>query len=61
LKEKVPRLKPFLEEMVLGGGQSGWQRLFYKLGGYFDERFDPDWKEKDQFLKEFIKELRPDQ
>lgn len=57
-KEKVSELKRFLEEMVLGGGQSGWQRLFHRLGGYFDERFGPEWKEKDQFLKEFIEELK---
>jgi len=56
-KEKVSELRPFLEEMVLGGGQSGWRRLFHRLGAYFDERFGPDWQEKDRFLKEFIKEL----
>ena len=56
-KEKISELKPFLEEMVLAKGRSGWHRLFHRLGGYFDERFGPDWKEKDQFLKEFIKEL----
>ena len=56
-KEKVSELRQFLEKMVLGGGKSGWQRLFHRLGGYFDERFGPDWKEKDKFLKEFIGEL----
>jgi len=57
-KEKVTELKPFLEETVVGGGQSGWQRLFHKLGEFFDHQFGPDWKEKDQFLKEFIEELK---
>jgi hypothetical protein len=57
-KDKVTELKPFLEEMVVGGGQTGWQRLFHKLGEFFDHQFGPDWKEKDQFLKEFIEELK---
>ncbi len=57
-KEKISDLKPFLEEMVLGGYQPGWKRLFQRLGAYFDHRFGPEWKEKDQFLKEFISEMR---
>lgn len=56
-KEKVSELKSFLEDMVLGGNQPGWKRLFHKLGGYFDDRFGPDWREKDQFLKEFVEEM----
>jgi len=57
-KEKISELKPFLEEVVVTGGASGWQRVFHKLGAFFDHKFGPDWKEKDQFLKEFIEELK---
>jgi len=57
-KEKISELKPFLEEVVETGGASGWQRVFHKLGAFFDHKFGPDWKEKDQFLKEFIEELK---
>ena len=57
-KEKVSELETFLEKIVLGEGQSGWKRLFHKLEGYFEDRFGPGWKEKDQFLNEFIEELK---
>lgn len=29
-------------------GEPTWKLLFEKLGSYFDERFGPDWKAKDQ-------------
>jgi DNA-binding NtrC family response regulator len=56
-KDKVTELKPILEEIVVTGGQSLWQRLLHKFGEFFDHHFEPDWKEKDQFLKEFMDEL----
>ena len=46
--------------MLSGGGRPVWQKLFDKLGGYFDKQFGPDWKEKDKFLKEFKEELLRD-
>lgn len=52
-KEKMSELPQFLEEIVLGGGKPVWKRFFNQIGGYFDRRFGPDWKEKDRFLKEF--------
>ena len=57
-KEKISELSPFLEDVVLGGGKPVWQKLFDKLGGYFNKRFGPDWKEKDRFFKEFEEELK---
>ncbi|MFH1242932.1 MAG: response regulator [Pseudomonadota bacterium] len=59
-KEKIPQLKSFLEDVVLGGGKPVWQKLFDKLGGYFDKRFGPDWKEKDKFFQEFEEQLKED-
>ena len=56
-KENMSELETFLEDVVLGGGKSVWQKLFDKLGDYFDKRFGPGWKEKDQFFKEFQEEL----
>lgn len=56
-KEKMPELKSFLEDIVLGGGRPVWKKLFDKLGGYFDKRFGPDWKERDRFFQEFEEEL----
>jgi len=57
-KEKISQLKEFLEDVVESGGRPGWKGLFYKLGDYFNERFGDDWKEKDQFFKEFVEELK---
>jgi DNA-binding NtrC family response regulator len=57
-KEKMADLESFLEDVVLGGGKSTWQKLFDKLGSYFSRRFGPDWKEKDAFFREFENELK---
>ena len=57
-KEKISELDSFLEDVVLGAGKPVWQKLFDKMGDYFNKRFGPDWKEKDKFFKEFEEELR---
>ncbi len=57
-KEKISDLQTFLGDVVLGEGKPVWQKLFDKLGGYFNKRFGPDWKEKDRFFKEFEAELK---
>jgi CheY-like chemotaxis protein len=60
-KEKIPELRHYLEDVVLGDGKPVWKKLFDKLGNYFDKRFGPDWKEKDTFFKEFEEELKKSQ
>jgi len=57
-KEKISDLPEFLESMVTDGGKSLWIKFFDKLGGFFDQRFGSDWKERDAFLKEFEAEIR---
>lgn len=57
-KEKISELTTFLEDVVTDGGKPVWQKLFDRLGGYFNKRFGPDWKEKDKFFKEFEEELK---
>ena len=57
-KEKMTELRAFLQEVVLGGGKPMWKKFFDSLGGYFDKRFGPDWKEKDRFFKEFVEEMK---
>ena len=57
-KEKMSELRSYLEDVVLGGGKPVWQKLFERLGSYFNKRFGPDWREKDRFFKEFEEELR---
>jgi DNA-binding NtrC family response regulator len=57
-KEKISELTSFLEDVITDGGKPVWQKLFDRLGGYFNKRFGPDWKEKDKFFKEFEEELK---
>ena len=57
-KEKVAELTTFLEDVVLERGKPVWQKLFDRLGNYFNKRFGPDCKEKDKFFKEFEEELK---
>jgi CheY-like chemotaxis protein len=56
-KEAIPDLPSHLEDVVLGAGKPVWKKLFKRIGGLFDQRFGPDWKEKDRFLKEFVAEV----
>jgi DNA-binding NtrC family response regulator len=59
-KEEISNLRSFLEDVVLGTKKQVWQRLFDRLGGFFNKRFGPDWKERDKFFKEFEEELKKD-
>lgn len=56
-KEMMPDIESYLEDVVLGGGRSAWEKLFARLGSFFNQRFGPDWKERDKFFKEFENEL----
>lgn len=56
-KEKMFELESFLKDVVTDRGKPLWRKLFERLGGYFDNRFGPDWRERDKFFKEFEKEL----
>ncbi|MBL7211660.1 MAG: response regulator [Desulfobacteraceae bacterium] len=57
-KEKISELRSYLEDVVLGEGKPVWTKLFDKLGGYFEKRFGPDWKERDKFFQEFEDQLK---
>jgi hypothetical protein len=50
-------LEDFLEHVVLEEGKPIWLKLFNRFGDYFNQRFGPDWKEKDKFFKEFEKSV----
>jgi DNA-binding NtrC family response regulator len=53
-KEKLGEVVPFLEDILEYEAPAGWNRLFGKLGDFFDERFGPDWrKPDDRFWSEF--------
>ena len=60
-KEKVYMISSYLEDVVMGKGKSAWKKLFEKLGEYFNNRFGPDWMEKDEFFKSFEEELKAEQ
>ena len=57
-KEEMPKIESYLEDVVMGGGKSAWEKLFDKLGSFFNKRFGSDWKKRDAFFKEFEKELK---
>ena len=55
-KETLTELDTLLEDLLTAHekGQPPWKLLFDKLGHYFNERFGPDWKDKDrEFWSEF--------
>lgn len=56
-KDRMVDLKEYLEDVVTGGGKPVWQRLFEKLGGYFNRKFGPDWMERDRYFEEFFEAL----
>jgi DNA-binding response OmpR family regulator len=55
-KETLAELDELLNDLLEAyeRGDPPWKLLFDKLGGYFDKRFGPDWKEKDrEFWSDF--------
>ena len=53
-KEKLGEIVPFLEDILEYDTPAGWNRLFDKLGGFFDDRFGPNWKKSnDRFGFDF--------
>ncbi len=55
-KEKLAELEEILNDLVaaMEAGEPTWKMLFDRLGEFFDEKFGPDWKEKDrEFWSEF--------
>lgn len=59
-KEKMSQLDSYLEDVVLGEGKPIWEKLFDRLGDYFNKKFGPDWREKDKFFQEFEDQLKKD-
>jgi CheY-like chemotaxis protein len=49
-KETLIELDDLLEELLAAQaeGKPPWKLLFDRLGAYFDERFGPEWKSKDE-------------
>ncbi len=45
-KEKLGEVVPFLEDVLRYEYLPGWKRLFEKLKGFFDSKFESDWEKK---------------
>jgi CheY-like chemotaxis protein len=55
-KEKLAELDDLLEKLIgaFERGDPPWKLLFEMLGDYFNDRFGPEWKEKDkEFWSDF--------
>ncbi len=60
-KEKMSELDVFVEDVVLGKGKPVWEKLFDRLGSFFNKRFGPDWKKRNAFFKDFEQTLKENQ
>lgn len=45
-KDKPGELIPLLEDVLQYDYQTSWKRLFDKLGDYFNDKFEKDWKSR---------------
>ena len=45
-KEKLDQVVPFLEDILKYEYLPGWKHLMEKLKGFFDTKFETDWKKK---------------
>jgi CheY-like chemotaxis protein len=45
-KEKLGEIVPFLEDVLTQEFVPGWVRLYQKLKGFFDQKFESDWEKK---------------
>ena len=55
-KEKMPEIAAYLNDILEAKeqGKSFWSRWLDRFAAYYDERFGPDWKDKDkQFWEKF--------
>jgi DNA-binding response OmpR family regulator len=55
-KEKMPEIAAYLNDILEAKeqGKSFWSRWLDRFAAYYDEKFGPDWKDKDkQFWEKF--------
>jgi CheY-like chemotaxis protein len=62
-KEKLSDIVPFLEDVLTLSHKPAWQRLFGRLGGFFDRTFGSDWQKDEKTFWEQVRsghyELEP--
>ena len=56
-KELMAELDTYLADVITSSKKMVWKNLLDKLSEYFDRQFGADWKEKDDFFKNFEEEL----
>jgi DNA-binding NtrC family response regulator len=58
-KEKLGEVVPFLEDILEYEAPVGWNRLFERLDGYFDNRFGMGWsRSDDRFWDDFRSNIK---
>ena len=58
-KEKMAEIVPFLEDVLTHSYPSGWQRLFDRLGGFFNATFGPAWQIREKEFRERVAAGKP--
>jgi CheY-like chemotaxis protein len=54
-KEKLSDIVPFLEDVLTLSHKPAWQRLFSRLGGFFDRTFGSDWQKDEKTFWEQVR------
>ena len=57
-KEMMAELDTYLVDVVSNSRKLVWKNLLDNLSEYFDRQFGADWKERDEFFKKFVEELK---
>ncbi|MBN2126393.1 MAG: response regulator [Deltaproteobacteria bacterium] len=47
-KHRISRIQEFLEDVITLEHQPAWQRLFEKLGDFFDKTFGSEWQKDEK-------------
>ena len=53
-KEKMSEIVSFLEDVLILEHRPGWQRLFERLGSYFNASFGRDWQKDEKTFWEQV-------
>jgi len=53
-KDKLADIVPFLEDVLTLSHKPGWQRLFKRLGGFFDRTFGSEWQKDEKTFWEEV-------
>lgn len=57
-KERMTEIVPFLEDVLSMSRAAGWQRVFKRLGGFFDATFGATWQKSHKDFWQQVQEGR---